>query len=124
MNFVPTPAAPEQAFVTDGLGSLELGLIGLSPLSALVNFVDVNPLIPQGSGPLFGLAFGPSQFQQLSLPFPTPPILDLTSSFGTYSFQMPTGSLPAGLIIDLVSIEIPAGGSGVGFISSVGRVTF
>lgn len=124
MNYNPTPAAPARVFATDGAGSLEIGAIGLGAGSVVVNFVDVNPTIPVGSGILFGLNFGPSQFAQLSLPFPTPPILDQSTALGTYTYQMATGSLPAGLTIDMVTIEVPTGGTGVGFVSGVSRLQF
>lgn len=79
---------------TTGVGDLQLAVGGAAPAAELFILFAVNPTIPVGTGPVFGL---PAEtFLQLGLPLGTDPFHVLSDGSGGYAFGLPSGVVPAG----------------------------
>lgn len=123
--YVPPTPAKAFNFATDGFGAAVMGMVNYGIGSQVYNVFTLSPTnTTVGSGAFYGIQFGPTQLGLLSLPLITNPAHVLTNVDGSYFWGVPSGSVPAGLVVDCVSIEVPLGSATVGFVSPVRRVTF
>lgn len=102
----PSSSVSEHRWATDGSGGLSFGIARGAVGSTFRNLAVVSPTVPIGTGPFFGIEFGPAQLAQMPVPFGTHPIFSAPDAFGSYFWGAPAGSLPAGVIVDLAYLEI------------------
>lgn len=108
---------------TDGAGSFDLVVVNFPPGAEIYNLATLTVSTPTGSGPFFGLALTAEIFTEIALPLPTPPFHVTTTPQGFYVFGLPTGTVPTGISMDIVTIEwIP--GTGVGQTCAAHTITF
>ncbi len=92
-----------------GQGALEIGVIRASMNSVIFNVFVINPTLPTGLGPVAGIDWGPTQWQQVFLPLPSPPFHVNPSQPGQYHFAAPPGTIPPGIWLDHVAIQLSGG---------------
>ncbi len=118
IDFTPPPAI-DLDVTSSGAGDVALNLTGLNPGGMALNALSLSTTGLMGQGPLFGLAA--DALFTLTYPFVTEPFSVLANASGDYSFNLPNGSLPPGLTVDLRS----AGELGsTWFLSQLARITF
>ncbi|MCB9832873.1 MAG: lamin tail domain-containing protein [Planctomycetes bacterium] len=92
-----------------GQGALEIGVINASMNAVIFNVFVITPALPLGQGPVAGIDWGPSQWQQVFLPLPSPPFHVNPASPGQYHFSAPQGTVPPGIWLDHVAIQLIGG---------------
>lgn len=91
-----------------GAGGATFAAVNMIPGSTFYNLFAAQPTGMVGSGPFFGLDFAAQQMAQILLPLGTAPIHDQPNSGGAYFWGIPQGSIPAGLTVDVLLLEIRA----------------
>lgn len=125
LDFVlPVVSQPRRVAATNGAGSFELGILGSSPASRVFNLFALSPTTPVGTGGFFGLEVSAFLLVQLNLPFPSTPFRVPTDAEGNYFFGVPSGTLPAGLAADEVTIVLSPSGQTIDYASPSVRLVF
>lgn len=124
LDHQPRPRVPEYNLVTDGAGSIALGVVGASPLDELFNVFVTNPTVAQGQGLFFGLEFTPLVADILSAPLGAAPFHVALNADGSYFWGLPSGSLPPGLVLDGASGTVNPQNGFATWVSPVIRRTF
>lgn len=119
---IPPTGQTQFKWVDDGAGGAQFGVIQMAAGSTFFNFIDVAPPWPVGSGPFFGIGFGPAQIAQLSAPLGTHPLHAAPDPNGAYFWACPPGTVPPGLVADVLWVELPLSG-GV-LLRSITRLMF
>jgi len=102
-----------------------MGFVGYGTASQAIQLVALAPSNPtRGTGPLFGIELQPVAVDILTAPSPTHPVRVTADADGNYVRGLPSGIVPVGLVLDVVSVELPAGASTIGFVSEVEGVVF
>lgn len=90
---------------TDNAGSLDLHIRNGAPGTQAYTLVSFNP-VPPGSGPMLGLSA--DAFALLVSLGQSPPVNAPLAADGSYSFQLPTASMPTGLQVQARALNLPS----------------
>lgn len=114
----------ETRFGTNGAGAGVFGAIGFPIFAQIYNLFYVSPTnTTVGSGPFFGMQFGPFQMEQLAMPLFAHPVHVATDAEGNYLWGVPNGTIPPGLVVDYATVELGTSG-GLATVVPAKRVTF
>lgn len=117
-----TPKATR--FGTNGAGAGVFGAIGFPIFAQIYNLFYVSPTnATVGSGPFFGMQFGPFQMEQLAMPIFAHPVHVATNAEGNYLWGVPNGTIPPGLVVDYATVELGTSG-GLATVIPAKRITF
>lgn len=108
--FRPLPSGVIAAWSTSGTGDVHFGAANIEPGSTLRNFVDLSPQGAVGAGSFFGLAFDTDLVSQFPTPLGVHP-LNVFVSGSAYFWGVPSATIPAGLTVDLVTLELQPNGA-------------
>ena len=117
IDFTP-PETPSITLSTTGAGDVAFGVSGAAP--GTITYSGVSGLTNGcvGTGPYGGLGVD----VLLLVPATTAPFAAIADAAGNYSFALPPGSVPSGLVFDVVNYsETPGNGWQL---SEVGRIAF
>jgi hypothetical protein len=110
---VPSCPAPNPfalAVTQVSCGNIDIAVTGASPAAEIYNFLSLQPAVPAGSGPFFGLEAGAaagSPLYQIFLPLGFHPFHVLADPNGDYSLSIPTsGTCTPSLTVEMVSVEV------------------
>lgn len=106
---------------TAGSFSLNVTTITPVPFGEIYNLVSLVDLIPDGSGPVFGVGIDAIN-TALAPADPFNPFHTFLDAAGTYSLAVPPGTIPPGIHVEIVSLLV--GGGGIARTSTVQSLTF
>lgn len=109
---------------TNGSGAFGLGIIGCPANGLIYNVFAPNPTTGVGGGQFFGVQFSEFTLVQINAPIPTNPFRVLPNANGNYFFGVPNGTLPAGLIVDTVTIIVDRINPAILYTSGATRLVF
>lgn len=123
-DYLPPITPLGRGAATNGSGAFALGIVGCPVGSLIYNVFVPNPVSAAGQGPFFGLDFSVVVLEQINAPLPTNPFRVQPNVEGNYFFGVPNGTLPAGLVVDTVTIIVNPTTPAIIFTSPATRLTF
>ncbi len=104
-------------------GSFNLNVTTVTPVpfGEIYNLVSLVDLVPDGSGPVFGVGIDAIN-TALSPADPFNPFHTYLDAAGAYSLSVPPGTIPPGIHVEIVSLLV--GGGGIARASTVKSLTF